>query len=255
MIYDSLHGRWVAIELSWDCTTGGGAAFGHGYLDIAISRTNNPRGLWDSYYRIYNDTLPDYPGIGTSTDKVVLSANVFQMGPGADCVSTTPLGTDFTGFDWADLVNGGGLGYAATGVLDSRSIVRPAVQSPATSAAVYWVSYGDDSGSLVVNEGTVTGSVTARTFDVNGTTLADLVSRPLEPPTPQQGARHGAADESAGPGNQCPHRCASAAASAGTRRRSAASRAAPARLASRPSRTSRRAARGPENAYLKAGQK
>ncbi|TMG24823.1 MAG: hypothetical protein E6H96_05685 [Chloroflexi bacterium] len=186
VIYDSLHGRWVAIELSWDCTTGGGAAFGHGYLDIAISRTNNPRGLWDSYYRIYNDTLPDYPGIGTSTDKVVLSANVFQMGPGADCVSTTPLGTDFTGFDWADLVNGGGLGYAATGVLDSRSIVRPAVQSPATSAAVYWVSYGDDSGSLVVNEGTVTGSVTARTFDVNGTTLADLVSRPLEPPTPQQ---------------------------------------------------------------------
>ena len=40
------------------------------YQDIAISDTSDPRGNWRAYYVIFPDHLPDYPGLGTSTDKV-----------------------------------------------------------------------------------------------------------------------------------------------------------------------------------------
>ena len=81
VIYDSLHQRWVAIEASFDCFTDATTDVGTGYIDIAISDGPDPTLGWGVLSIGYTDALPDYPGIGTSTDKVVVSANVFALVP------------------------------------------------------------------------------------------------------------------------------------------------------------------------------
>ncbi|MDQ2966603.1 MAG: hypothetical protein M3R57_12230, partial [Chloroflexota bacterium] len=102
VIYDSLHGRWFLVELSFDCVWGGGATFGHGYLDFAISDNADPTTGWTTYSYVYPDAIPDYPGVGTSSDKVVISANVFPF-VGVDCAFGAFAGTDLTVLDWAQL--------------------------------------------------------------------------------------------------------------------------------------------------------
>ena len=67
---DSLHGRWLATEVSWDCDTSGGASFGNGYIDFAVSETADPTGDWEVHFLAFDDKLPDFPAPGTSTDKV-----------------------------------------------------------------------------------------------------------------------------------------------------------------------------------------
>jgi hypothetical protein len=189
IVYDPLHSRWVAIEASWDCIPGGGATHGHGYIDIAISNTSNPRGTWSVYFRTYKDLFPDYPGLGTSTDKVVVSPNLFDMqaGSGLDCIGNTSPGADITAFDWSDLMNGGGLSYGTTGPLAGFFTTRPAIQSPPTVAPVHWVTYVDNGiGGWDEEAGTVTGSVLVGTLNSSGTLLNTTVSTPLVPRQPRQ---------------------------------------------------------------------
>ena len=64
MIYDSLHGRWLATEVSWDCDTSDPAVqFGHGYIDIAISETTDPTSFWDG--RLCQDGLQNHLTMAT----------------------------------------------------------------------------------------------------------------------------------------------------------------------------------------------
>jgi hypothetical protein len=190
VVYDALHGRWIATEASWDCTPGGGATIGHGYVDIAVSNSADPRGLWSTYFGTYNDQFPDFPGFGTSTDKVVISTNVFNMvaGSGFDCIGSTPAGADMTAFDWSDLINGGGLGASYVPVPNVFTL-RPAVQAPATSPDVHWVAYranGLAAPGWDETQGTVIGSVAAHTIAPIETSLADLVAPPLSTSAPNQ---------------------------------------------------------------------
>jgi hypothetical protein len=190
IVYDTLHARWVAIEASWDCRPdpGDGATIGHGYLDIAISDTANPRGEWSVFFVTYPDQFPDYPGLGTSTDKVVVSSNLFDMVPGSglDCIGNTSPGADFTVFDWSDLVNGGILSWAVFDPIAALFTIRPAIQSPPTVAPVHWVSYVDNGSGWDEESGTITGSVLANTISFSGIPLSDLVSPPLVPGQPRQ---------------------------------------------------------------------
>ena len=54
------------------------------------------------------DALPDYPGLGTSTDKIVASANVFEIvsDGGGECHPDGFLGTEMDVLAWADLTDG-----------------------------------------------------------------------------------------------------------------------------------------------------
>ena len=198
VVYDSLHGRWIATEVSWDCTPDPNpdpkfhADFGHGYLDIAISDTADPRGTWSSYYVPYNDVFPDYPGLGTSSDKVVMSANMFQMttGSGLDCIGNTFLGADTIGFDFSDLANSGGSRpFFGEIPFDNHFTVRPAVQAPATSPNLFFVAYKANGGAAPgwdEMHGTFTGSVVANTFAATEISLTDLVTNPLVTSPPHQ---------------------------------------------------------------------
>ena len=76
VLYDSLHGRWIATEVSWDCT-----------CDRRSSSDTVPRlrgvgdGRSDRHMECrfipFPDQLPDYPAPGTSTDKVGIASNLY----------------------------------------------------------------------------------------------------------------------------------------------------------------------------------
>ncbi len=107
VVYDSLHGRFVATETTWDCLPDADATFGHGYLDLAVSRTTDPRGAWDVYFWFFDDLVPVTPSIGTSTDKLALSSTLYEMsqaggGGGNACADPASLTPQLIGADVHD---------------------------------------------------------------------------------------------------------------------------------------------------------
>ena len=197
VIYDSLHGRWVATEVSWDCDNSFGNLYGTGYVDFAISRTSDPTGTWDRGFLFWADQLPDFPAPGTSTDKIGIANNLFDMtqtetAPGdGGCVSGLTLnGGDVVYMDWADLTNGGGFDAGELPLGTGTFTPRVAVQAPATTAAVQQVvGYDDGAGGLGVIYFTVTGSIVAGTGNIGVSydlSFDDVMAPWLDPPQPQQ---------------------------------------------------------------------
>lgn len=147
VIYDSLHGRWIAIEAGFDCLTSLDAAVGTGYLDVAVSDTADPTGTWTIRSIAFPDALPDYPGLGTTTDKVLLSSNVFGLVADASALSCGPqgafLGTEIDVVAWSELKSAGEVNVAYLTGGDAYPNYyfswRPALQAPATSATGYVV--------------------------------------------------------------------------------------------------------------------
>ena len=194
VVYDSLHGRWLATELSWDCDeTDPNTTFGHGYIDVAVSRTTDPTGVWDLGFIQFDDQLPYNVVPGTSTDKVAYGSNVYNMTasgiPNCGTVGLTFTAGDILVEDWADLLNGGGDAldeYFGTSLISPRV----AVQAPATSAALQIVEAYDngDPGTLDVAYFILTGSVVKNTTSIAGWDLtADgIVSAFADPPQPIQ---------------------------------------------------------------------
>ncbi|MEO8228344.1 MAG: hypothetical protein ABI628_01135 [Chloroflexota bacterium] len=204
VIYDSLHGRWLATEVSWDCfpdPVGPGADFGHGYLDFAVSRTTDPTGTWDQGFITFNDQLPDYPAPGTTTDKIGFASNMLDMAAGADCLAgSTYAGGDVVVLDWADVLNLGTLTpreafFPATDLSNLPAVMhwftpRVAVQVPATSSRMHIViQYDFGTGTTGLGHLTVVGSATGILKFERIDNLTDeypLVSGFVDPIPPRQ---------------------------------------------------------------------
>ncbi|MFL5680337.1 MAG: hypothetical protein ACJ77B_07030 [Chloroflexota bacterium] len=198
ILYDSLHGRWLATELSWDCApeddVDGTALIGRGYIDFAISDNADPTLGWTSYYFVYNDSIPDYPAPGTSTDKVALASNVYEMT--ACNTFGDQIGTELDVVDWAGLTRSTGLGaHDATSFVGSKDFTpRVAVQIPATSPTLYAATVITDPASPStqgdVGYFTITGTTAAGTVLPSATT--DLTAGPTaletfgDPQSPRQ---------------------------------------------------------------------
>ncbi|MEA2537258.1 MAG: hypothetical protein QOF11_1492, partial [Chloroflexota bacterium] len=202
VIYDSLHGRWLATEVSWDCDASDPSVnFGHGYIDFAVSRTIDPRGTWDVGYIYFPDQLPDFPAPGTSTDKIAFASNVFDMVAGADCVTgTSPfVGGDVIYMDWADVLDLGSLTVLESFFPESGLVnpnvhfftPRVAVQVPATSGRLHIVmQYDFGTGTVGLGYASIVGSVKGGTLDLeridNLTDEYPLVSGFVDPLPPRQ---------------------------------------------------------------------
>jgi hypothetical protein len=103
IIWDSQHARWVGVLLSWVDDGLGGALYS--YLNLAVSDGADPTGTWQVFSFGYEDTVgattfPDYPGISSSSDKVVLTANEFTADMG------TFVGASVLVVTWSDLLTG-----------------------------------------------------------------------------------------------------------------------------------------------------
>jgi len=216
VVYDSFHGRFVATETSWDCMTntypGDPAVFGHGYIDLAVSQTNDPSGLWNLYFWAYNDLLPGDPSPGTSTDKLAVSDNLLAMshsdggltdGSCAAPASLSPFAGDLQITSWADAVAHKSTSLPSTeyagGPPSSPSAtvlgVRAALQVPATSATLFVVARSVASDGM----GTLPNDVIVTTFkglpsqstsvQISGSwdlTEAGIMAAFANPPAPHQ---------------------------------------------------------------------
>ena len=159
VIYDAVHGRWLAVEESWDCLSDANASFGHGYLDLAVSRTIDPTGTWDVYhFGAFDDGLPDLPTIGVSSDKVGLTANVYPFI--SQCTFGSFAGSYIAAFDWSGLTAARGsiVGFAVSD--STRFGAQVANQVPAVGSALQFLDQAND------------GSGDLEYFNADGTTAA-----------------------------------------------------------------------------------
>jgi hypothetical protein len=188
VIYDSLHDRWFVVEASFDCyPITDVSVYGTGYLDFAISDGPDPTGGWSILSLAFPDQLPDYPGLGTSTDKVVLSSNIFTIGSdgGSSCAPQDPyLGGEFDVMAWSELIGTGDVNVQALPTSDQYFSWRPALQTPATSPTVFAVAERFDEG---VAYAAITGPAISATVSTNiDLTAAGVIAPFALPPDPQQ---------------------------------------------------------------------
>lgn len=140
IVWDAVHGRWVGVVLSYQ------PDYSENYLNVAISEGADPTGAWQTFSIYYEDeyqepTLPDYPGIASSSDKIVLTANEFQ----ADGLG----GVDYVGasilvMPWADLLAGASPTITLWTFADPTLFtIRPG-QHVASAAPVHLVAMNGD---------------------------------------------------------------------------------------------------------------
>ncbi len=189
VIYDSLHHRWLATEVSWDCDTTT-STVGNGYIDYAVSETADPLGVWDISGVYFQDIVPDYPAPGTSTDKIAFSSNDYTMTACSANPTLAFLGTEIDYVDWAAMHAGATPSIFGLAFNEFTFTPRAAVQAPATTSAMQHVFIGDPgSGDQDVIYFTEVGSVEAGTMAFGAfwdLTFNNVVAPALDPPQPHQ---------------------------------------------------------------------
>ena len=199
VLFDTLHQRWVATEVSWDCQAdqyqGDSATFGHGYLNFAISDTADPEGTWTNALLFYSDKLPGDPEVGMSTDKLGLSATVYSMisyGSGGipTCIDgATFHESDLFAMDWSQL---GPRFDPAKVALAGEAIqapdVRVAVQAPVSAPELRVVYSFNNVTPADVIYGYISGSVVKKTaaFNAYDMTADNVVAQFEDAPAPHQ---------------------------------------------------------------------
>jgi hypothetical protein len=141
--YDPTSNRWFAAII----TTSGVLKW-----VLAVSTTNDPTGTWVLYSFAPNPAnLPDYPNMGISGDKVVLTANAFNPGF---------LGTEFVVFNKAELVAGGATHTTFFGP-DATNFTLRAAQNLSADNNIYMTSHSGAQNTTTMRVYTVTGVPTA----------------------------------------------------------------------------------------------
>lgn len=155
--YDPTSNRWFAAII----TTSGVLKWA-----LAVSTSNDPTGTWVLYsFAPSPANLPDYPNMGISDDKVVLTANAFNPGF---------LGAEFVVFNKAQLV-AGTPAAAAFFAPDIGAFTFRAAQNLSSDNNIYMVSHSGIGGTTNMRVYTVTGVPTAST--VTGTFLINGVGQ------------------------------------------------------------------------------
>ncbi|HET9344925.1 MAG TPA: hypothetical protein VFO05_04410 [Candidatus Limnocylindrales bacterium] len=196
-IYDAKRNRWLGMTLAWHCDTDGGGAADDslGFVWGAISTTGDPTGDYYQFYVLYNEYLPDFPGLGTSGDKFTISANELLLTNQADCVNTIDPTAGFPGgslmtFDWAQMLTFPALPDGAYEFDDSWFALRPALSPQSLSNTIFVVGekiLPDPSTTSNVVYMTITGTNAANTVNVSAERdLTDLGVVPpfVDPPAP-----------------------------------------------------------------------
>lgn len=183
VLYDAAKERWLATEFSYDCTAG--------HLYLGASDSADPTGTWTIWKISYPLSLPDYPGLGMSSDKVLLSANQYEIVPDgspAGCSLGGFLGGSLVVVDWADVLDGGTLDNVAFGPNPNLAMWRPASTQGAGATAhaiVEDLGFGSADLGFATITGTVAGAnVTMPIF--RNLTNEGLADEFRQPPAPRQ---------------------------------------------------------------------
>ena len=159
MLYDALHGRWIASVQSYT------DSMSEAYINLAVSDTSDPTGSWSvmawsttvwvmsSYHLVLND----FPDIGTSSDKIVLSANLFDIDGVVPSYATR--GAAIWVVPWAAVL-ADGISAATFSRWDSVWTIRPANNLTATTTVNLIAT--NDADDII--HGTVTGDASSPTI-------------------------------------------------------------------------------------------
>lgn len=160
ILWDQVHGRWVGVITTYndpDFTTNG--------LRLAVSESADPTAAWIVYPIETFNYLPDYPGISSSADKIVLSSDDYQDG-------ATFAGPTLYVADWANILAGTSLFIGVDYYDTSQAHFRPAQML--SSASNVPVIYEAGSGTPGYVE--VSGSAHAVTYPVGSDLNAEFSS-------------------------------------------------------------------------------
>jgi hypothetical protein len=198
-IYDAKHNRWLGMTLAWHCDTDGTGAGDDslGYVWGAISTTGDPTGDYYQFYILYNEYLPDFPGLGTSADKFTISANELLLTDQADCTGTIDPTAGFPGgslmtFDWAQMLTYPQLPDGFYAFDDLWFSLRPALSPQSLSTTIFVVGekiLPDPSTTSNVVYMTITGTNAGNSLSVSAEkdlTGLGVVPPFIDPPTPIQ---------------------------------------------------------------------
>ncbi len=168
IIWDAYHGRWVGVLIYFDDPT-----FSDNHLVVAVSDGSNPLGSWTSFDFAYGNTLPDYPGIVSSSDKIAATANEYVDG-------SSYAGSSVLTMPWSAILQGTDL--SATHAIESTAWnLRPG-RITGTAADIWFVYESGDTGYLKTLR--ISGSGTSPTYAVadvaipNGNGLANAPRQP-----------------------------------------------------------------------------
>jgi hypothetical protein len=169
VLYDASHARWVAIELSADCAVG--------HLRLAVSATSDATGSWLVWDFAFSGSLPDYPGLGLTADKIVFTANHFA----GTCTSGAFTGSAVYAIDWAEVIGGGSVSY--TYWPSVSTFAWRAAANLTSDADAHLVAMGP-SGQVVYGEITGTNAGADLSMSTNDLTTAGVVPPFATPPVP-----------------------------------------------------------------------
>ena len=177
--YDARHGRWIALAATWKCHGPPGA--GTGYVEIAVSDSPDPTGNWHQWSHAWEGAIPTIPAIGTSTSLVAVVVGVAGM-TGGSCGPESDGTTSYWGWealvlDWSSILALPTTLPFATSGLTHQDYLRPVIQTPATSATLYFV--GGRCCGFPVTYLTVNGSVAKGTISFS--TPTDLTAAGVVP--------------------------------------------------------------------------
>jgi hypothetical protein len=164
-------GRWVAVLPTFE---GPSKACAHGWLNIAVSTSGDPRKPWMRFRISIGDAWTDQINVGMSDDKVVLSTNQWDLSTAAgDCLGAPYEGARLRVLDWTDLLDGGTVTSRDVTPATATSYWNwvPATNIPGTAATTTGATVqlaGDKNvgGWGHVVHATITGSAKAATAKV-----------------------------------------------------------------------------------------
>jgi len=173
VLYDAISGRWFAsiIDVSND------------NVQIAVSTSNDPTGVFNLYSVSAGTNVPDQPYIGTSDDKFVIAANDF------DSFFGTYVGVQYWIMNKAELVNGS-TAHFSTNTPDSSMVTLRPVRHLSSTSQFYLAT--NCVGSCVSNSLTTTNTVELVTVNgvppgtVSVTTQTFSISTSVSPPNALQ---------------------------------------------------------------------
>ncbi len=174
VLYDAANGRWIASELSWDC--------GVGNVRMAVSNTSDPTAGWLVWDFAFTGSLPDYPGLGFSADKIVFTANHFALNAGS-CTVGSFTSADVYAVDWTSVLGGGSISSTYWAPVTGSFAWRPAANLTADST-IHLIAMGPADQVIY---GTITGTNASGNLAISAAdlTTAGVLSAFETPPIPQ----------------------------------------------------------------------
>lgn len=175
ILWDTVHQRWVGVSMSFD------DFFTQDFLYVIVSESASPLGAWDHIVFDSGNVLPDFPGIATSSDKIVIGTDAFdELG--------AFMGAQIDEIAWSQVLSGGDVDFDFSEPDPAVVHPRPA-QVIGSSSDVHLVAEDTSQGDLLYRR--LTGPATTvatgigQYADLNGD--PNLTNGPFAlPPPPNQ---------------------------------------------------------------------